>query len=80
MAHFRIRYIMFYKSGHLILHRTSIVLCVCVCVCVCVEFVETLIAKLIHAFLLLSMKIKILQVRTVDLYVFGVCMYIRIRT
>jgi hypothetical protein len=67
------RDIMFYKSGHSIMHRTWIVF-------LCLEFVETLITKLMHAFVLLHMKIKILQVHTVDLYMLGVCMYIRIPT
>jgi hypothetical protein len=63
------RDIMLYKSGHSIMRRTSIVF-------LCLELAETLIAKLMDAFILLNMKIKILQVHTVDLYVFGVCVCI----
>jgi len=45
------RDIMFYKSGHSIVHRISIVFFLWL------EFVETLIAKLMHAFIPLTLRL-----------------------
>jgi hypothetical protein len=59
--------IMLDKSGHSIIHRTEIAFCL--------EVAESSISKLMHSFILLRMKVKIFQVHTVDLYVFGVYMY-----